>query len=106
VDPADRISYEPGDQAHCFLWFPEVRIPVGAGMPRVLPVLVMVSSHSRMLRKAFQSPAPGSPLECAIWRATTGPSALFSMTDLKAGTHMKRLHVSCRNLERILIPDV
>jgi transposase len=49
ADPADRISYDPGDQAHCDLWFPEVRIPVGAGKARVLPVLVMVSSHSRFI---------------------------------------------------------
>ncbi|TSE15722.1 IS21 family transposase [Arthrobacter sp. KBS0703] len=49
ADPADRISYEPGDQAQCDLWFPEVRIPVGAGKPRILPVLVMVSSHSRFI---------------------------------------------------------
>lgn len=27
ANPADRISYEPGDQAQCDLWFPEVRIP-------------------------------------------------------------------------------
>lgn len=49
ADPADRISYEPGDQVQCDLWFPEVRIPVGNGKPRVLPVLVMVSSHSRFI---------------------------------------------------------
>ncbi|MBT2534316.1 IS21 family transposase [Arthrobacter sp. ISL-48] len=49
ADPADRISYEPGDQAQCDLWFPEIRIPVGTGKPRVLPVLVMVSSHSRFI---------------------------------------------------------
>ncbi|WP_157360952.1 IS21 family transposase [Arthrobacter sp. EPSL27] len=49
ADPADRITYEPGDQAQCDLWFPEVRIPVGAGKARVLPVLVMVSSHSRFI---------------------------------------------------------
>lgn len=49
ADPADRISYEPGDQAQCDLWFPEVRIPVGSGKPRVLPVMVMVSSRSRFI---------------------------------------------------------
>ncbi|WP_309814272.1 hypothetical protein [Pseudarthrobacter sulfonivorans] len=49
ADPADRISYEPGDQAQCVLWFPEVRIPVGSSNPRVLPVSVMVSSHSRFI---------------------------------------------------------
>ncbi|MBT2533953.1 DDE-type integrase/transposase/recombinase [Arthrobacter sp. ISL-48] len=49
ADPADRISYEAGDQAQCDLWFPEIRIPVGTGKPRVLPVLVMVCSHSRFI---------------------------------------------------------
>jgi transposase len=49
ADPADRISYAPGDHAQCDLWFPEVRIPVGAGKARGLPVLVMVSSHSRFI---------------------------------------------------------
>jgi transposase len=49
ADPADRITYDPGDQAQCDLWFPEVRIPVGTGKSRVLPVLVMVSSHSRFI---------------------------------------------------------
>ncbi|RAM35466.1 IS21 family transposase [Arthrobacter globiformis] len=49
ADPADRITYDPGDQAQCDLWFPEVQIPVGAGKTRVLPVLVMVSSHSRFI---------------------------------------------------------
>ena len=28
-DPADRLSYRPGDQAQCDLWFPPARIPVG-----------------------------------------------------------------------------
>ena len=30
-DPADRLSYRPGDQAQCDLWFPAARIPVGGG---------------------------------------------------------------------------
>ncbi|MGM7774714.1 IS21 family transposase [Arthrobacter sp. KNU-44] len=47
ADPADRIGYEPGDQVQCNLWFPEVRIPVGSGKSRVLPVVVMVCCHSR-----------------------------------------------------------
>src|SRR3954470_9077027 len=37
VDPADRISYEPGEVAQCDLWFPPVPVPVGAGQERVLP---------------------------------------------------------------------
>jgi transposase len=49
ADPADRISYEPGDQIQCDLVFPAVGIPCGAGGERVFPVLVMVCSHSRFL---------------------------------------------------------
>ena len=37
VDPADRVSYEPGDVMQCDLWFPEPRIPVAPGQDRVLP---------------------------------------------------------------------
>jgi len=30
-DPADRITYRPGDQAQCDLWSPPARVPLGAG---------------------------------------------------------------------------
>jgi hypothetical protein len=30
-DPADRITYRPGDQAQCDLWFPPAEIPLGDG---------------------------------------------------------------------------
>ena len=49
VDPADRISYEPGDQIQCDLVFPETRVPCGDGSARVFPVLVMTCSHSRFM---------------------------------------------------------
>ncbi|HEY5265829.1 MAG TPA: IS21 family transposase [Acidimicrobiales bacterium] len=49
VDPADRISYEPGDQMQCDLWFPPAKIPLGAGQFGSPPVLVMVPSHSRFI---------------------------------------------------------
>lgn len=48
-DPAERISYTPGDQIQCDLVFPAVKIPCGAGPGRVFPVLVMVCSHSRFI---------------------------------------------------------
>jgi transposase len=48
VDPADRISYEPGEVAQCDLWFPPVPVPVGAGQERALPVLAMTCGHSRV----------------------------------------------------------
>ena len=41
ADPADGISCDPGDQAQCDLWFPDVRIPVGPGKAKVLPMLVL-----------------------------------------------------------------
>lgn len=47
VDPVDRVTYEPGQIAQCDLWFPAVKIPVGAGQQRVLPVLVMTLGFSR-----------------------------------------------------------
>ena len=42
-DPADRLSYRPGDQAQCDLWFPPARIPVGGGQACSPPVLVVVA---------------------------------------------------------------
>lgn len=49
VDPVDRVQYEPGGVAQCDLWFPEPRIPVGAGQFRMLPVLVMTWGYSRLI---------------------------------------------------------
>jgi len=49
VDPADRITYESGDQMQCDLWFPPAKIPLGSGQLGSPPVLVMVASHSRFI---------------------------------------------------------
>lgn len=49
-DPASRTSYAAGEIAQCDFWFPDVRIPVGAGQVRTatrLPVLTMVCGYSR-----------------------------------------------------------
>jgi len=43
-DPAGRLGYRPGDQAQCDLWFPPVRVPLGAGQCGSPPVLVMVAT--------------------------------------------------------------
>jgi transposase len=51
-DPASRTSYVAGEIAQCDLWFPPVRVPVGAGQWRAakqLPVLTMVTGYSRWL---------------------------------------------------------
>jgi hypothetical protein len=46
-DPADRLSWAPGDAAQCDLWFPPKRIPLEDGSSALLPVLVIVAAHSR-----------------------------------------------------------
>ena len=46
-DPADRLSWAPGDAAQCDLWFPPARIPLEDGSARLLPVLVITAAHSR-----------------------------------------------------------
>jgi hypothetical protein len=49
ADPADRLSWSPGDAAQCDLWFPPKRIPLEDGTTALLPVLVMVPAHSRFI---------------------------------------------------------
>jgi transposase len=46
-DPADRLSWAPGDAAQCDLWFPPARIPVEDGSTPLLPVLVITAAYSR-----------------------------------------------------------
>jgi hypothetical protein len=48
-DFADRIDYKSGDQMKCDLWFPPAKILLGAGQFGSSPVLVMTSSHSRLI---------------------------------------------------------
>jgi transposase len=76
ADPADRITYDPGDQAQCDLWFPEVRIPVGAGKTRVLPVLVMVSSHSRFIMARMIPSRMTGDLLAGMWELLGGLGAV------------------------------
>lgn len=49
VDPADRLTWLPGDAAQCDLWFPPRRIPLEDGTARLLPVLVITAAHSRFI---------------------------------------------------------
>jgi len=49
VDPADRLTWLPGDAAQCDLWFPPRKIPLEDGTTRLLPVLVMTAAHSRFM---------------------------------------------------------
>jgi transposase len=48
-DPADRLTWDPGDAAQCDLWFPPGRIPLENGSTALLPVLVITAAHSRFM---------------------------------------------------------
>ena len=48
-DPADRLSWQPGDAAQCDLWFPPRKIPLEDGSRVLLPVLVITAAHSRSM---------------------------------------------------------
>ena len=49
VDPADRLTWLPGDAAQCDLWFPPKKIPLEDGSKALLPVLVITAAHSRFM---------------------------------------------------------
>jgi len=67
IDPADRVSYEPGQITQCDLWFPETRIPVGRGQERVLPVLVMTLAFSRFLSATMIPSRQAGDLLSGMW---------------------------------------
>jgi hypothetical protein len=49
IDPADRLTWSPGDAAQCDLWFPPRKIPLEDGTSRLLPVLVITAAYSRFV---------------------------------------------------------
>jgi hypothetical protein len=49
VDPADRLTWAPGDAAQCDLWFPPRKIPLEDGTAKLLPVLVITAAYSRFV---------------------------------------------------------
>ena len=49
LDPADRLTWLPGDVAQCDLWFPPKKIPLEDGSKTLLPVLVITVAHSRFM---------------------------------------------------------
>jgi hypothetical protein len=66
-DPADRLSYQPGDQAQCDLWFPPARIPVGGNQNCSPPVLVVVASFSRCITARMVPSRTTPDLLAGIW---------------------------------------
>jgi len=67
IDPVDRVVYEPGQVAHCDLWFPEPRIPVATGQERVLPVLVMTLAFSRFLAATMIPTRQAGDILAGMW---------------------------------------
>jgi transposase len=68
IDPVDRVVYQPGRTTQCDLWFPDVRIPVGHGQTRVLPVLVMTLAYSRLMTAVMLPSRQGGDLLSGMWR--------------------------------------
>ena len=62
VDPADRLTWLPGDAAQCDLWFPPRKIPLEDGSSVLLPVLVITAAHSRFMLGRMTRPA--APRTC------------------------------------------
>ena len=72
IDPADRVSYEPGQLTQCDLWFPEPKIPVGRGQLRMLPVLVMTSAFSRFMAATMIPSRQGGDILSGMWTLIGG----------------------------------
>lgn len=66
-DPADRLSYSPGDQVQCDLWFPPAVIPLPGGKVACPPVLMMVSSFSRTICSVMIPTRTTSDLLAGMW---------------------------------------
>ncbi|MCA2333838.1 IS21 family transposase, partial [Mycobacterium avium] len=67
IDPVDRFVYRPGEIAQCDLWFPAIKIPVGEGQERVLPVLVMVLGFSRSIGAVMLPSRQGGDILSGMW---------------------------------------
>ncbi len=67
IDPADRLSWAPGDAGQCDLWFPPCRVPLEDGSTRLLPVLVMTLAHSRFMLGRMIPTRSTPDLLCGTW---------------------------------------
>ena len=76
LDPSSRTVYEPGELAQCDLWFPAVRVPLGAGQTGRPPVLVMVSGYSRWLMARMIPTRQAGDLFAGQWTLLSGLGAM------------------------------
>ena len=70
VDPADRITWLPGDAAQCDLWFPPKKIPLEDGSQTLLPVMVITAAHSRFMVGRMIPTRHTEDLVLAMWELT------------------------------------
>ena len=78
-DPASRTSYAAGEVAQCDLWFPPVEVPAGFGQARTakhLPVLTMVTGHSRWLSGVLIPSRCSKDLFAGWWQLIEGLGAV------------------------------
>lgn len=69
-DPASRTSYPAGETAQCYLWFPNVVVPVGFAQVRTataLPVLTMVCEYSRWASAVLITTRAAEDLYAGCW---------------------------------------
>ncbi|MEV4731867.1 IS21 family transposase [Saccharopolyspora sp. NPDC049426] len=71
-DPADRITYQPGELAQCDLWFPPTAIPVGGGLARILPVLAMTCGYSRITDAVMIPSRKAGDILAGMWEIVEG----------------------------------
>ena len=72
IDPVDRTVYAPGEIAQCDLWFPAVKIPVGAGQDRILPVLVMALGFSWSVSAVMIPSRQAGDILSGMWQVISG----------------------------------
>ncbi|MCU1504882.1 MAG: transposase [Ilumatobacteraceae bacterium] len=66
-DPADRLAWAAGDAAQCDLWFPPRQIPLEDGTNALLPVLVIVAAHSRLMTGRMLPSRQTADLLLGMW---------------------------------------
>lgn len=67
VDPADRLSFAPGEVGQLDLWQPDYEVPVGFGQRRKLWVLAMTLGYSRMTDTVVLPGRLGGDLLSGMW---------------------------------------
>lgn len=91
----DEHRSPPGEVAHCGVWLPPVELPVGGGQTRSaaeLPVLTMITGHSRYLSALLIPSSGAEDLLAGCWQLLAGlgavPKVLAWSSQRAAGRRM------------------